>query len=145
MIKEKLEKAISEKVTPIFCLGETLEEREAEKTKEVLQRQLESAFVNISSQEAEKIIVAYEPVWAIGTGKTATKEMAEETIAFIRKWFEEKYSNKTSEKIRIQYGGSVKPENIKEIMEMPNIDGALVGGASLKPEDFLALINYKEQ
>ncbi len=145
LIKEKLEKAISEKVTPIFCLGETLEEREAEKTKEVLQRQLESAFVNISSQEAEKIIVAYEPVWAIGTGKTATKEMAEETIAFIRQWFEKKYSSKTSEKIRIQYGGSVKPENIKEIMEIPNIDGALVGGASLKPEDFLALINYKEQ
>ena len=84
-------------------------------------------------------------MWAIGTGKTATKEMAEETIAFIRKWFEQKYGSKTSDRIRIQYGGSVKPENIKDFMEMPNIDGALVGGASLKPSDFLALINYKEQ
>jgi triosephosphate isomerase len=101
--------------------------------------------LNISSSEAEKIIIAYEPVWAIGTGKNATKEMAEETIFFIRKWFEEKYTSRISERIRIQYGGSVKPENIKDFMEMPNIDGALVGGASLKPGDFLALVNYKEQ
>lgn len=144
LIREKLEKVIAEKITPIFCLGETSEEREEKKTKKVLKRQLESAFVNISSGDAEKTIVAYEPVWAIGTGKNATKEIANEAIAYIREWFKEKYSAKTSERIRIQYGGSVKPENISEFMEMPDIDGALVGGASLKPEDFLALINYKE-
>jgi len=144
LIREKLEKAIGEKLTPIFCVGETLQEREGKNTEKVLKEQLKSAFVNISSQEAEKTIIAYEPVWAIGTGKNATKEIAGETISFIRKWFEERYSLKTSEKIRIQYGGSVKPDNIKEFMEMPGIDGALVGGASLKPEDFLALINYKE-
>jgi triosephosphate isomerase len=145
LVREKLEKAISDKVTPVFCIGESLEEREEGSTEKVLTRQLETAFTNISSQDAEKIITAYEPVWAIGTGKTATKEMAEETIAFIRKWFEQKYGSKTSDRIRIQYGGSVKPENIKDFMEMPNIDGALVGGASLKSADFLALINYKEQ
>lgn len=145
LLREKLEKAIAEKITPIFCIGEILAEREAQKTEKVLEGQLESAFINISPQEAEKIIIAYEPVWAIGTGKNATKEMAEETISYIRLWFEKKYSSKVSERIRIQYGGSVKPENINEFMEMPNIDGALVGGASLKPEDFLILINYKEQ
>jgi len=144
LLKEKLEKALSEKVTPVFCIGETLEDREGNKTDKVLTKQLESAFTNINSQDVEKIILAYEPVWAIGTGKNATKEMAEETIAFIRKWIENRYSSKISERIRIQYGGSVKPSNIKELMEMPNIDGALVGGASLKPEDFLSLVNYKE-
>ena len=145
LLRNKLEKAAAEKVTPVFCIGESLAEREGGKTEAVLAEQLESAFLNISSSEAEKMIIAYEPVWAIGTGKNATREMAEETILFIRKWFEEKYSSKISERIRIQYGGSVKPENIKDFMEMPNIDGALVGGASLKPGDFLALVNYKEQ
>lgn len=145
LLRKKLEKAIDSKVTPIFCVGESDEQREANHTKAVLMDQLASAFVNVSEQDAEKVIIAYEPVWAIGTGKTATKEMADETIAFIRQWFKETYSTRLSDKIRIQYGGSVKPSNIRELMSMPNIDGALVGGASLIPEDFLALVNRKEE
>lgn len=144
LIRLKVEKAVDEKVRAILCIGETLEDRESDQTEDRLKEQLESALINIKDQDAEKMIIAYEPVWAIGTGKNATKEMAEETIAFVRSWLEERYSAKTAQAIRIQYGGSVNPGNIKEFMAMPNIDGALVGGASLKVDDFLALINYKE-
>ena len=144
LIRQKLEKAAAEDVRAIFCIGEVLEDREAGRTEEVLKEQLTSGLVNIKALDAEKMIIAYEPVWAIGTGKTASKEIAEETISFVRGWLEERYSAKTAQAIRIQYGGSVKADNIKEFMAMPNIDGALVGGASLKAPDFLALINYKE-
>ena len=144
LVRRKLECALEQRVTPIFCIGETLEERETGNTNTVLGRQLETALENVADRDAGRIIFAYEPVWAIGTGRTATKEMAEETIAWIRQWLAGRYSQKTANKIRIQYGGSVKPENIRELMEMPNIDGALVGGASLDPRDFLEIVNYRE-
>lgn len=144
MIRCKFERVLSQRLTPILCIGETLEEREENKTEEKLALQLETAFANIDAEDALKTILAYEPIWAIGTGKTATKEQADETIGFIRGWIEKRFSSEVSEKIRIQYGGSVKPGNVKELMAMPNIDGALVGGASLNAEDFLKIVNYKE-
>ncbi len=136
----KLLKALSKSLMPIVCVGETLEEREKSLEKEVCKRQVSKAFENVDSLEAEKVVIAYEPIWAIGTGKTASSQDAEDMAKYIRSVIADIYDKDTAEKVRIQYGGSVKPSNVEEIMKMPNIDGALVGGASLKADDFIELI-----
>jgi triosephosphate isomerase len=129
---------------PIFCIGETLKEREEGKTFSVIERQVEGGLRDIGEEEVKNIVIAYEPIWAIGTGKTATPQQAEEVHRFIRERLEKFYSREIAEKIRIQYGGSVTPENIKGLMNQENIDGALVGGASLKPETFSKIVRFKE-
>jgi triosephosphate isomerase (TIM) len=130
---------------PIVCVGETLEEREAEKTFEVIRAQLDGSFHNFKADQLMRpsTILAYEPVWAIGTGRTATPDQAQEVHRFIRQWIEETFNTGTAAQVRILYGGSVKPENIAELMAQPDIDGALVGGASLKSESFVQIIRYK--
>lgn len=139
-VNKKIKAAISAGLLPIVCVGETLEQREQGQEKSVIEKQLKEGFDSLSENDIEKITVAYEPVWAIGTGKTATGDQAEAMHNFIRKWFEKEFSPSQSEKLRILYGGSVKPNNIKELMNQEDIDGALVGGASLKPEDFTEII-----
>ncbi|WP_106062964.1 triose-phosphate isomerase [Clostridium liquoris] len=142
-VNKKLKAAFEHKLIPILCVGESLYERENKITKEVIGRQVKLDLANLTSEQVEKLIIAYEPIWAIGTGKTATSEQANETIGFIRNIVKELYGEEVGEKTRIQYGGSVKPSTIKEQMAMSDIDGALVGGASLKAEDFAAIVNYK--
>ena len=132
--------ALAAGLTPIVCIGETLEEREGGKTEEVLDRQIAEGFKGID--DISKIVIAYEPVWAIGTGKTATREQANETIGYIRKKCAELFCPACAEKVRIQYGGSMNTSNCKELMAMPEIDGGLIGGASLKAADFAAIVNY---
>lgn len=141
-VNKKLKAAFSHNLVPILCVGESLNERESGITSEVIGRQIKLDLSGLTSEMVEKLVVAYEPIWAIGTGKTATKEEANETIAFIRKTIASIYGNDVADKTRIQYGGSVKPSTIKEQMSMSDIDGALVGGASLKAEDFSAIVNY---
>ena len=140
LINKKIKTSLEHGLYPIFCVGETLDEREQGITKAVVEIQVRKGLLEITAEQAEKITVAYEPVWAIGTGKTATPEDAEEVCGFIRGVLENIYGKETAELIRIQYGGSVKPENIKELIAKPNIDGALVGGASLKVESFAAIV-----
>ena len=132
--------AIAAGLTPIVCIGESLEERETGKTEEVLAKQIHEGMKNID--DITKIVIAYEPVWAIGTGKTATAEQANETIGFIRKTIGEMFCPKCAEALRIQYGGSMNAGNCKELMAMPEIDGGLIGGASLKAPDFAAIVNF---
>ncbi len=141
IINQKAKKVLTGGLIPIICIGETLDEREKNITDQVLTTQVNGVLAGLSSADVEKSIIAYEPVWAIGTGKTATKEQAEETHQLIRKLIAQLYSVETSEKVVIQYGGSVKPDNAKELLSQPNIDGALVGGACLKAESFAAIIN----
>jgi len=140
MINKKLKKAISEGITPIFCIGETLEERESGKMKSVIEEQIKNGLEGISEADFEGTIVAYEPVWAIGTGKTATPEQAQEVHAFIRNLLKEMYSENLAENTTIQYGGSVKPENAGELIGQKDIDGALVGGACLKADSFSNIV-----
>lgn len=140
MINLKIKKAIERGLKPIFCIGETLEEREKEITKDVVKRQVEKGLDGISSDQMKNIIIAYEPVWAIGTGKTATPEQAQEVHEFIRSLVNQIFSKSISESLVIQYGGSVKPENAAELLSQKDIDGALVGGACLKAESFLGII-----
>ncbi|MCF7898154.1 MAG: triose-phosphate isomerase [Candidatus Omnitrophica bacterium] len=139
-VNKKIKAAISANLLPIVCIGETLEQREQKKEREVIEKQLKEGFDSLPEEDLEKVTVAYEPVWAIGTGKTASGEQAEEMHSFIREWFKNTYSLQTAEKLRLLYGGSVKPGNIKELISKENIDGALVGGASLKAEDFTEII-----
>jgi len=141
-VNRKIKAALNAGLIVLFCIGETLGEREAVKTFEVLKKQVTGGLTGITVKELENIIVAYEPVWAIGTGKTATDEQAQEAHAFIRSLVTGLYNKTTGNKIRILYGGSVKPENIKGLMTQPDIDGALVGGASLKAESFSAIVNF---
>ncbi len=141
LINKKIKAAIKHGLKPIFCIGETLEEREKGITFDVCERQVKNGLENIFENELDNLIIAYEPVWAIGTGKTATSDQAEEVHSFVRKLIEKMYSHNLAEKIVIQYGGSVKPENAKELLSQPNIDGALVGGACLKADSFLKIIN----
>lgn len=143
-VNRRIKAAFHHGLKAIFCIGETLEEREKGITFSVVERQLEFGLKGLDEKAVEEIVVAYEPVWAIGTGKTATPEQAEEVHQFIRQKLEKLYSKKASERIRIQYGGSVTPENIKGLMAQPNIDGALVGGASLKVESFSRIVRFKE-
>ncbi len=140
MINKKIIKAVESGLKPIFCIGETLTERENSKTFDVVSRQLNEGLSNISSDWLNNITIAYEPVWAIGTGKTATPAQAEEVHSFIRKLIGDKFSESSADSIRILYGGSVKPENSKELFAQPNIDGGLIGGACLKPDSFFSII-----
>lgn len=142
-INLKIKTALKEGLLPILCIGETEEERETGRTEEVLKEQLLQSLAGISKEELCRVVLAYEPVWAIGTGKTATAEDAAATISAVRNTVEKAYDKEAAETIRILYGGSVKPNNIKSLMNKEAIDGVLVGGASLKPEDFLSLITYK--
>ena len=142
-VNARVKAALAKGLKPIICVGETLEEREGGKVEEVLVRQTTAAFKDIAKEELENIVVAYEPVWAIGTGKTATAEVANDTIKIIRDTIAKLYCPKCAEeKVRIQYGGSMNPKNVKELMAMPEIDGGLIGGASLKAVDFSLVVNY---
>jgi triosephosphate isomerase (TIM) len=127
---------------PIFCIGETLEEREGEKTFEILEEQLREGLAGVDLEGMKKTVIAYEPVWAIGTGKTATKEQAQEVHAFIRQLLAKMFEKAIADSVRILYGGSVKPDNVDELMAQPDIDGALVGGAALNAESFCRIINF---
>ena len=129
-------------LTPIICVGETLEEREGNKTAEVVTTQIKGCLDGLSADQVSATVIAYEPVWAIGTGKTASKEQAQEVHAIIRNLIRELYNETTAEAVRIQYGGSVKPGNIAELMAQPDIDGALVGGAALEAESFAGIVKY---
>ena len=134
--------ALKYSLKPIVCVGETLEEREGGKTETVVKRQTEGAFKGISAAELDNVIIAYEPVWAIGTGKTATSEQANETIKYIRSVVAGLYGKATADKLRIQYGGSMNPSNAAALMAQPDIDGGLIGGASLKAADFSKVVKY---
>lgn len=138
---KKVLKAIEVGINPILCCGETLEERESGKTLDKVENQIVKGLADVKSEDLEKVVIAYEPIWAIGTGKTATSEQANEVISEIRKVVKGMYGD-LAEKVRIQYGGSVKPSNVVEIMGQSDIDGALVGGASLNPTDFLGLLKF---
>ena len=141
-VNRKVKAALAAGLLPIVCVGETLTEREAGKTQEVLERQLRGGFAGLTPQHFSRIIVAYEPVWAIGTGRTATPEMAAESHRFIRGLVRQQFGEGVASALRILYGGSVKPDNVAGLMAQEEIDGALVGGASLKVESFSALVNY---
>lgn len=141
IVNKKVKKALEHDIVPILCVGETLEERELDITIELVRVQVKKAFAGISKEDAKKVVIAYEPIWAIGTGKVATKEQAEEVCAEVRKVVAEVYSQEVADVIRIQYGGSVTGDSANELFNMPNIDGGLVGGASLK-EDFIKVVNY---
>lgn len=138
----KVKAAFAYGLVPIVCVGETLTEREAGKTEEVLEDQVRNSLAGLTENEAAELVVAYEPVWAIGTGRTASEGDAQASIAFIRRLLADMYGEDTAARVRIQYGGSVKPENIAGLMAQPDIDGALVGGASLQAESFAAIVNY---
>ncbi len=140
MVNKRTKAALAHGLIPIVCVGEVLAQREENKTFDVIQIQCEGAFAGLTVAEMEKIVIAYEPVWAIGTGKTATPGQAQEVHKFIRGLLAKLYDENISQTIRIQYGGSVKPENSAELMSQPDIDGALVGGASLKAEPFIGII-----
>jgi triosephosphate isomerase len=140
LINKKVHATILGGLLPILCVGELLEERKANKTAEVVTRQMKKGLAGISEEKMSAITIAYEPVWAIGTGLTATPQQAQEVHALIRKLLAEMFNRKLAEEIRIQYGGSVKPDNAGEIMGQQDVDGLLVGGASLKSDDFVAII-----
>lgn len=142
MINKKVKKALESGLIAIVCVGETLEEREAGKMEKVLEDHVLNSLKGFSAEDFKKIVIAYEPVWAIGTGKTATPEQAEEAHAYIRGLLVKLAGKEVADSVRIQYGGSVKPENTKELMSKENIDGALVGGASLKADSFAKIVNY---
>lgn len=141
-VNRKIKAAVKAGLTAIFCIGETLQQREADKTFSVIRTQIKGGLKDLDASALEKVIIAYEPVWAIGTGKTATDEQAQEVHAFIRKLIAKLYDKAAADRIRILYGGSVKPENVKGLMGKPDIDGALVGGASLKADSFAAIVNF---
>jgi triosephosphate isomerase len=143
-VNRRIKAALAQGLKVIFCIGETLKEREEGKTFPVIEKQVEGGLKGLSDKEMKNMVIAYEPVWAIGTGKTATPEQAEEVHRSIRGKIEKLYSREVSEEIRIQYGGSVTPENVKGLMNQPDIDGALVGGASLKAESFSKIVRFKE-
>jgi triosephosphate isomerase len=142
IVNKKLHTALKHAIVPIVCVGEVLEEREAGKTESVLKTQITGAFAGIAPDAAKTIVIAYEPVWAIGTGKTATPEMAADAHKIIRAEVAKLLGNDIAAKIRILYGGSVKPDNATALLGMEEIDGALVGGASLKPDSFTAIVKY---
>jgi triosephosphate isomerase len=131
--------ALAAGLTPIVCVGETLEERESGETAMVVRRQFERSLAAVTAEQIQRLVIAYEPVWAIGTGKVATPEQAEEVHAELRKLLAQQYNNGVAAAVRVLYGGSVKPGNAADLLSQPNIDGALVGGASLKADDFLGI------
>jgi len=141
MINSKLKAALLNDLNPILHVGEKQEERDADKTREVVENQLSGGLENLTSEQVKGLTIAYEPVWAIGTGKTATPEQANEVHAFIRNTMRSKYDNDTAQSMRIQYGGSVNSKNAKDLLSQPEIDGALVGGASLDSSSFLDIVS----
>lgn len=140
-INKKAKAIFANGMTPILCCGETLETYEAGKTAEWIEGQITAGLQDLSAEQVSSMVIAYEPIWAIGTGKSADANIADEICGVVRKTVEKLYGSEVSKKVRIQYGGSVKPENIAEYMAKENVDGALVGGASLQPESFLALLS----
>ena len=144
LVNKKVKAALAHDLVPILCVGETLEEREENKQEEKVKEQLSNNLKDVSEADIEKVIIAYEPIWAIGTGKTASAEDADDMCSFIRNFIKETYSEEASQKIRIQYGGSMKPANVKELLAKENIDGGLIGGASLKASDFEQLVNFNK-
>lgn len=143
-VNKRLKQALKNGLKPIVCVGETLTEREKNKTKRVLRKQVLEGFADITAEDFANIVIAYEPVWAIGTGKTATADEANKTIGYIRTLVKKTWGQDVAKSLRIQYGGSMKPGNAKELMAMRNIDGGLIGGAALKANDFAAIVNYKD-
>ena len=141
-VNARTKQALKNDLKPIVCVGETLEEREKRRTNKVLKKQIVEGLAGI--EDFANVVIAYEPVWAIGTGKTATAEDANKTIAYIRRVMKAQFGEAVAKNIRIQYGGSMKPGNAKELMAQRNIDGGLIGGAALKAEDFAAIVNYKD-
>ena len=139
-INKKVITAHTHAIRPILCVGETLDQRDADQVETVLKTQIDAGFAGLDEKQAQETVVAYEPVWAIGTGRTATPEQAQEAHAFIRQTIAALFDDSTAQKVRIQYGGSVKPGNARTLMEQPDIDGALVGGASLDPADFSQIV-----
>jgi triosephosphate isomerase (TIM) len=144
-IQRKVSAALDARIKPILCVGETLEERDANKLEEVLERQLRAGMKDVNRSRADDLVIAYEPVWAIGTGRTASAEQAQEAHAFIRKVLTELYDAEVAGQICIQYGGSVKPANIAELISQEDVDGALVGGASLEVDSFFGIIKGAEE
>ena len=142
-VNRKTHAGLAAGLTVIMCVGETLDQREQGSAESVVSQQLTAGLSGLTASDLARIIVAYEPVWAIGTGRTATPEQAQEMHAFIRRVFADRHSQEAGEALRILYGGSVKPDNIAGLMSQPDIDGALVGGASLKAESFAEIVNYK--
>ena len=144
IVNKKVKAAFANGLKPIVCVGETLEQRESGNAYDIITFQTEKALDGLTEEQVQNTIIAYEPVWAIGTGKTATSEDANEAIKKIREKICQIYGQNTSERVIIQYGGSMKPSNAKELLEMSDIDGGLIGGASLKAEDFAAIVNYRK-
>ena len=146
MVDRKVAAALRSGLNPIVCFGETLEEREKERTFDVVGKQLRGSLRGLLQAKSipPSAVLAYEPVWAIGTGKTATPAQAQEVHGFVRKWLNEAFGASSASRIRVLYGGSVKPDNVRELMSMPDIDGALVGGASLKAESFVPIVCYQK-
>ena len=144
MVNKKIKSAFKYNLIPIVCVGETLEQRESGNAYSIIMAQTEKALDGLEKSQIESVIIAYEPIWAIGTGKTATSEDANNAIKEIRKKIAEKYGDVTAEKVIILYGGSMKPSNAKELLEMSDIDGGLIGGASLKADDFSKIVNYNK-
>lgn len=140
-VNQRLFKLLKQGITPIVCIGETLAQRDAGTTEKVVLSQLKGGLQNLQMDNGNEIIIAYEPVWAIGTGRTATPQQAQEVHAIIRLWLSENYGQSVAQNLSILYGGSVKPENLKELLECADIDGGLIGGASLQENDFLAMVN----
>lgn len=143
-VNKKAHAVINHGMVPIICVGETLEQKEAGQTNDLVSGQVKAALEGLTADQVKNVVIAYEPIWAIGTGKTATAEDANDTISVVRQTVAEVYSQDVADAVRIQYGGSVKPGNIKELMAQPDIDGALVGGASLEAESFLQLLEGAE-
>lgn len=143
-VNKKVHAAFAHQLIPIVCVGESLEDRENNTTNQVVDQQTVAALVGLTVDQVKQVVIAYEPIWAIGTGRTATAEQANETIGYIRQVVERVYGKEAADAIRIQYGGSVNLSNIKELMSQEHIDGALVGGASLDPKSFLSLVNYQD-
>ena len=142
MVNKKIKAALNAGLKPIVCVGETLEQREAGKTEDIITKQTELALEGLTEEQIKNIIIAYEPIWAIGTGKTATAVEANDAIKSIRKKISDIYGQNVADEVIILYGGSVKSSNAKELFEMSDIDGGLVGGASLKPDEFAKIVNY---
>ncbi|NCD31858.1 MAG: triose-phosphate isomerase [Spartobacteria bacterium] len=143
-VNKKTKAALANGLIPIVCVGEMLEDREAGNTEKVVEAQVRGGLVDISAEDMEKIVIAYEPVWAIGTGKVATPQQAQDVHAFTRGILADMFSAEVADKVRIQYGGSMKAENAKELLSQPDIDGGLIGGAALKADSFVAIINAAE-
>jgi triosephosphate isomerase len=145
LINKKLKAVAASGLKPILCVGEKLEERDADTTEKVIETQLVGGLSGLSDKELKDLVIAYEPVWAIGTGRNATPDQAQEVHAFIRKWMTGKFGSEFSQNVRIQYGGSVKGDNAISLLSQPDVDGALVGGASLKADEFLKIIEAGAQ